>query len=289
MIESESLAPRPLATLATGTLALVVLLRVDVGAPPLPRIAAWGSWLDEAGTTAGLLHLAVTAATLGAAYTSLLALLHLVANGTRSRTLSSIARTVTVPALRGVFVTSFGLGTVASLGFVAPVAAEPVADVDEQDVDVDVDREGDEPGTAVTVVVIRPEPQSTPTPAPPREPDPGPPDTAAGPPRENPPQNTGPTDPVPTAPKDHGEVPPTTPNSPGKPAADATRTWRIGPGDHLWRVAEADAARAGAGSDEAGVRAHWLAIIDLNRDRLPDPANPDLVYVGMEVLLPDHA
>ena len=62
---------------------------------------------------------------------------------------------------------------------------------------------------------------------------------------------------------------------------DRSDTWVVKPGEHFWSIARSTRDRA-AGS----LHDHWLALIELNRDRLPDPCNPDLVYPGTELLLP---
>jgi len=62
---------------------------------------------------------------------------------------------------------------------------------------------------------------------------------------------------------------------------DRSDTWVVKPGEHFWSIARSTRDRA-AGS----LHDHWLALIELNRDRLPDPCNPDLVHPGTELLLP---
>lgn len=71
--------------------------------------------------------------------------------------------------------------------------------------------------------------------------------------------------PVPT-----GQVPPT--------------SWRLEPGDSLWRVA---ATLLGPDAADARIAEQWHRIFELNRDRLgPDP---DLVPVGIVLRLPEVA
>lgn len=58
-------------------------------------------------------------------------------------------------------------------------------------------------------------------------------------------------------------------------------------GDSLWEVARdrlVEAAGRAPTSNE--VRPYWQQTIDANRARLADPANPDLVFAGQQVLLP---
>ena len=67
-----------------------------------------------------------------------------------------------------------------------------------------------------------------------------------------------------------------------------TPTATIGPGDHLWAVAERTLTeRSGRPPTEREVGRYWLRLVALNRSRLADPTNPDLVLVGQVVELPD--
>ncbi|MFO8075343.1 MAG: LysM domain-containing protein, partial [Egibacteraceae bacterium] len=64
--------------------------------------------------------------------------------------------------------------------------------------------------------------------------------------------------------------------------------WRVEAGDHLWSIAAAVLAEArGVEVADAEVAAYWRALIEANRDALPDPANPDLIRPGLVLELPD--
>lgn len=64
-------------------------------------------------------------------------------------------------------------------------------------------------------------------------------------------------------------------------------TWTIVSGDHLWGVAETTLERAWARPPtDPETTPYWQAVIELNRARLADPANPDLVYPGQIFDLP---
>jgi hypothetical protein len=79
------------------------------------------------------------------------------------------------------------------------------------------------------------------------------------------------------------EAPP--PPAPPAPAADDT--WVVAPGDHLWRVAEETLAEAwGRQPSDDEVVPYWQAVIETNRARLADPANPDLLFPGQTLTLP---
>lgn len=58
-------------------------------------------------------------------------------------------------------------------------------------------------------------------------------------------------------------------------------------GDHLWSVAERALADAwGRGPTDAELAPYWAQVVEANRDRLADPANPDLVFPGQAIALP---
>jgi nucleoid-associated protein YgaU len=52
----------------------------------------------------------------------------------------------------------------------------------------------------------------------------------------------------------------------------------VQPGDHLWNIAERTAP--------ADVATYWRRLVELNRPRLADPDNPDLLFPGDVVVLP---
>ena len=82
---------------------------------------------------------------------------------------------------------------------------------------------------------------------------------------------------------------PRTPTAPsGLPAAGpGLPTYTLAPGDHLWKVAEFTlAASLGPRPDEQRLGSYWWQLVEANRSRLPDPANPDFVVPGMVVILP---
>ena len=64
-------------------------------------------------------------------------------------------------------------------------------------------------------------------------------------------------------------------------------TWLVQPGDHLWSIAERTLAGAWARSvSDAEVAPYWRDLIELNRARLADPSNPDLIFPGQTFVLP---
>lgn len=74
---------------------------------------------------------------------------------------------------------------------------------------------------------------------------------------------------------------------PERRPAGEERVWTVRPGDHLWAVAEQVLAEAWARPpSDAEVDGYWRALVDANRPRLRDPANPDLVFPGQLLVVP---
>ena len=82
----------------------------------------------------------------------------------------------------------------------------------------------------------------------------------------------------------------TTPTAAPEPSpVPEPATWTLRRGEHLWSVAEHVAAQAlGRAPSEDEVAPYWVVLVDANRDRLVDPANPDLVHAGQDVVLPPY-
>ncbi|GAC1308738.1 MAG: hypothetical protein NVSMB16_05040 [Acidimicrobiales bacterium] len=119
----------------------------------------------------------------------------------------------------------------------------------------------DAPGQPTTTTIVAPAPTTAP-------PTTAPPLVSPGPR----PSTPGPSSQVPA------------PSTPAVPAA--VGSWTVRPGDHLWLIASTVTQRH-RGTTEAGVvDRYWRAVIELNRSSLPDPANPDLLFSGMEIRLP---
>jgi len=74
------------------------------------------------------------------------------------------------------------------------------------------------------------------------------------------------------------------------PAPATTATWwTVRPGESFWSEAERVArSRSGAATD-VDISDYWTTLIEHNRDRLVDPANPDLIYPGQRFELPPPA
>ena len=61
----------------------------------------------------------------------------------------------------------------------------------------------------------------------------------------------------------------------------------VAPGDSFWSIAEQLVGNhLGRTPDDDEVLEPWLAMIDINRDRLLDPDDPDLIHPGQVLRLP---
>ncbi|MEX0835535.1 MAG: hypothetical protein WD010_05560 [Nitriliruptor sp.] len=78
------------------------------------------------------------------------------------------------------------------------------------------------------------------------------------------------------------------------PAADEGTTTgaehEVVAGEHLWSIAaEHLSAHLGRPAADDEVVPHWRRVIELNRDRLANPDDPDLIFPGQRLVLPDPA
>ncbi len=68
----------------------------------------------------------------------------------------------------------------------------------------------------------------------------------------------------------------------------AAGEWELRPGDHLWSVAsQVVEAAVGRPPHDHEVATYWRRLIEVNLDRLADPANPDLVFPGQVLAVPE--
>jgi len=110
------------------------------------------------------------------------------------------------------------------------------------------------------------------------------------------------TGPVPAAaagslPEGNDVISPAPPAAPAAPPASPAaitapeapgRIHRVADGEHFWSIAtEQVRARLGRPPGDDEVVRYWMVLIDANRDRLADPADPDLIHPGLELLLPE--
>jgi hypothetical protein len=70
------------------------------------------------------------------------------------------------------------------------------------------------------------------------------------------------------------------------PTARLLATWTVRPGDSFWSIAEAVIGQAPAGAERPAIATYWSRLVAANRDRLPHPGDPDLLFAGDVLVLP---
>src|SRR5690606_31294161 len=79
---------------------------------------------------------------------------------------------------------------------------------------------------------------------------------------------------------------PATGGTPGVPDPDPA-IWMVEAGDSFWSIAaEVVTPPSGEPATDRVVRRYWWALVAANRDRLVDPANPDVLRPGQRLVLP---
>ncbi|MHB8506624.1 MAG: hypothetical protein ACYDEN_13055, partial [Acidimicrobiales bacterium] len=71
-----------------------------------------------------------------------------------------------------------------------------------------------------------------------------------------------------------------------RPSAGRQTVWVVRPGDSFWTIAEAVVRSHDPLASTEDVAAYWWRLVERNSRRLPVPGDPDLLYVGDQVLLP---
>jgi hypothetical protein len=80
------------------------------------------------------------------------------------------------------------------------------------------------------------------------------------------------------------DVPSESPAPASEPAAGEVV---VEPGDSLWSLAEDElVAVHGGSSSDREVADYWRRVVEVNRSRLVDPTNADLIYPGQVIVLP---
>lgn len=92
---------------------------------------------------------------------------------------------------------------------------------------------------------------------------------------------------APSTPKPSEPVLPATAEPPVAREAREAREWTVAPGQCFWSIADAALTSAwGRPPTDAEIVPYWSRLVETNRSRLHDPANPDLVYPGQVFTLP---
>lgn len=101
---------------------------------------------------------------------------------------------------------------------------------------------------------------------------------------------------TPSAVVDGGDAPPTmtrlpdvaaATHMPDLPEEPLPTTWTVAPGEHLWSIAARHLERTwGTTPTDRQVDPYWRAVIEVNRHRLPIPANPDFIVPALELTMP---
>ena len=249
--------------LGVALVTLHALGRSDLSAPPLGSLAGVKEWLDGRDTATAAFALLRVVALIIAWYLLVVTVLGLAARLLRSRRLVRLANASTLPAVRRL------LGSMAGVGLYASTATLAAAPLHAQ--------HGQRPAASSTAL---------------NENDDAPAERsrARAVLRRLPDRTTVVMERIPHPPGDGTatmRVLDERPDPPTPPAPTPRTTWTIQPGDHLWHVARAVLAetwqRAPA---DAEVLPYWRILIEHNRGRLVDPANPDLVYAGQIFELP---
>lgn len=75
-----------------------------------------------------------------------------------------------------------------------------------------------------------------------------------------------------------------------RPVHHMTSSTRIvRPGESFWSIAEDEVLTTVDEATDADIADYWRRLIEHNRARLPDPTNPDLLWVGAILSLPDRS
>lgn len=71
------------------------------------------------------------------------------------------------------------------------------------------------------------------------------------------------------------------------PASAVDDAWVVMPGDSFWSIAEEVVAEVGHQPSEHVIADYWHRLIAANRDRLAQPENPDLLFPGQKLIIPE--
>lgn len=236
-----------------------------LAAPPVSALAspdAWSSWLEQRDPATVAVFVIRSAALLVGYLLAATSALAAIGRILRRPRLVDLATAATPPPLRSTARRVAGIGLSASAVLTTPLAgasAEPPPGSATLAV-AEVGAERPAPGTATLERL---------------DPRPAPPTTT--PPPTAPPSTTSP--PATTPPP----LPEPSPPAPPVPAEPAAVRHVVGPGDHLWSIAEHRLAQAwGRVPTDDEVDPYWRRVVAAN----PQVGDPDLLHVGDVVRVP---
>ncbi|MBV9951968.1 MAG: hypothetical protein JO291_08455 [Acidimicrobiia bacterium] len=236
-------------------LALVVLVRVgqrSLSTPPLTDLSRFRAWLDARDGVEAAFALLRLGAIAACGYLVSASVVGLVAQVTSSARLAHLSELMTTPAVRRL------VGGVAGLGLSASVVSFAVSSFSSNGDRLAVSSAAE---PAPDGIVLERLPADDPVVI--ERVDDG--DAHRG---------TATMRVVPVA----DPVPPAAPAPPAA-AAPATATWTVQPGESLWGKASSVLSEAwGRAPTDREVAPYWRSLVDVNRSRLADPANPDLIF-----------
>jgi nucleoid-associated protein YgaU len=238
----------------TAGLGAVVAAMVALGdgalaGPDLRSPSSWAAWAQASSTADAVMSVLRIVVLALAAYLLLVTLLGIAFRLGDAGRQMSVLDVVTLPFVRSIVQAGIGVGMVGAT--VAGVAAQP------------------SPRSAPTradAAIVAAEPSPAPTMRPIEE------------------STTTSTATVAPAPPGEGAA---EAGRPSAPERRAPRTWTVAPGDHLWSIAARSVATSvGREPSDEEVAPYWRALLELNRHVLADPGNPDLLFSGQVLTLP---
>jgi hypothetical protein len=230
--------------------------------PPIDSWSDFRQWLAARSTAEAALAALRASAVVGACCLAMANALSIVAATTSIELLERLAQAIVPKSLRPFVMVTLGAGVAtAAAGIVVPRSSAPT-----QLATVSLDPPSD--ATATMYLVTEPEPVATAAPIVTTT-------LATSATAEIPPELLVDAIAAP-APAPHPE-----------PAPAPASTWTIERGDHLWAIASETLAEAWQRQPtDSEVVPYWRDLIERNRARLVDPANPDYVLPGQVVHLP---
>jgi hypothetical protein len=240
--------------LAGVAASMAALGRGALAGPPLLAPGDWPAWAADRGPAAASVAVVRVVVLAVAGWLLVVTVVSLLVGAVRPGRLSDLVDLLSVPLVRRVVHGALGVGLAgATAAGVGGLGGRPVpVPVPPAAVASAPPAPTSSPGRAADVLLTTPTTTATTT------------TTAALPPEPVTPPATGP-------------APPAEP-----------RTWRVAPGDHLWSIAEDVLGEAlGRPVDDGEVAGYWRRLVAANRERLADPANPDLLFAGDLLVVPD--